>query len=192
MALPLWSDTKIHLDGDGWVLSVSVTPAVRLQHLTPVIFPLFTQRCSCIWHFVWMWYTHSYTVLRGMTICSVLLLRGFTVNTAGRTHVFKPVSVQAMWWVINNLWRHSGCLKKFSFMTHNNKSPDEHMCHSAAAVRRLQATLSHSATCWHKDVCAETCCSRLLALSMCYDTSQIRTFTPIIQLWPLSFWTNTI
>lgn len=26
-----------------------------------------------------------------------LLLRGFTVNTAGRTHVFKPVSVQAMW-----------------------------------------------------------------------------------------------
>ncbi|CAJ1068290.1 protein phosphatase Slingshot homolog 1 isoform X2 [Xyrichtys novacula] len=39
MVLPLWSDTKIHLDGDG----------------------------------------------------------GFTVNTAGRTHVFKPVSVQAMW-----------------------------------------------------------------------------------------------
>ncbi|XP_037337204.1 protein phosphatase Slingshot homolog 1 isoform X1 [Pungitius pungitius] len=39
MALPLWSDTKIHLDGDG----------------------------------------------------------GFTVNTASRTHVFKPVSVQAMW-----------------------------------------------------------------------------------------------
>ncbi|XP_068594452.1 protein phosphatase Slingshot homolog 1 [Brachionichthys hirsutus] len=39
MVLPLWSDTKIHLDGDG----------------------------------------------------------GFTVSTAGRTHVFKPVSVQAMW-----------------------------------------------------------------------------------------------
>uniref|UniRef100_A0A674MQY5 Protein phosphatase Slingshot homolog 1 n=1 Tax=Takifugu rubripes TaxID=31033 RepID=A0A674MQY5_TAKRU len=39
MVLPLWSDTKIHLDGDG----------------------------------------------------------GFTVNTAGRTHVFKPVSVQVMW-----------------------------------------------------------------------------------------------
>ncbi|KAE8292143.1 Protein phosphatase Slingshot-like protein 1 [Larimichthys crocea] len=39
MVLPLWSDAKIHLDGDG----------------------------------------------------------GFTVNTAGRTHVFKPVSVQAMW-----------------------------------------------------------------------------------------------
>ncbi|XP_056135423.1 protein phosphatase Slingshot homolog 1 [Lampris incognitus] len=39
LVLPLWSDTKIHLDGDG----------------------------------------------------------GFTVNTAGRTHVFKPVSVQAMW-----------------------------------------------------------------------------------------------
>uniref|UniRef100_A0AAQ5ZW44 Protein phosphatase Slingshot homolog 1 n=1 Tax=Amphiprion ocellaris TaxID=80972 RepID=A0AAQ5ZW44_AMPOC len=39
MVLPLWSDTKIHLDGDG----------------------------------------------------------GFTVNTASRTHVFKPVSVQAMW-----------------------------------------------------------------------------------------------
>uniref|UniRef100_H3DEL3 Protein phosphatase Slingshot homolog 1 n=1 Tax=Tetraodon nigroviridis TaxID=99883 RepID=H3DEL3_TETNG len=39
MVLPLWSDTKIHLDGDG----------------------------------------------------------GFSVNTAGRTHVFKPVSVQVMW-----------------------------------------------------------------------------------------------
>uniref|UniRef100_A0A673HZC5 Protein phosphatase Slingshot homolog 1 n=1 Tax=Sinocyclocheilus rhinocerous TaxID=307959 RepID=A0A673HZC5_9TELE len=39
MTLPLWSDTKIHLDGDG----------------------------------------------------------GFSVSTAGRLHVFKPVSVQAMW-----------------------------------------------------------------------------------------------
>lgn len=32
--------------------------------------------------------------------CFCPLFRGFTVNTAGRTHVFKPVSVQAMWWVI--------------------------------------------------------------------------------------------
>ncbi|XP_048875745.1 protein phosphatase Slingshot homolog 1-like isoform X2 [Brienomyrus brachyistius] len=39
LVLPLWSDTKIHLDGDG----------------------------------------------------------GFSVSTAGRTHIFKPVSVQAMW-----------------------------------------------------------------------------------------------
>uniref|UniRef100_A0AAQ4S1Z8 Slingshot N-terminal domain-containing protein n=1 Tax=Gasterosteus aculeatus aculeatus TaxID=481459 RepID=A0AAQ4S1Z8_GASAC len=39
MVLPLWSDSNIHLDGDG----------------------------------------------------------GFSVNTAGRSHVFKPVSVQAMW-----------------------------------------------------------------------------------------------
>ncbi|XP_029018060.1 protein phosphatase Slingshot homolog 1 isoform X2 [Betta splendens] len=49
MALPLWSDTKIHLDGDG----------------------------------------------------------GFTVNTAGRTHVFKPVSVQAMWSALQVL--HKAC-----------------------------------------------------------------------------------
>ncbi|XP_042277789.1 protein phosphatase Slingshot homolog 1 isoform X1 [Thunnus maccoyii] len=49
MVLPLWSDTKIHLDGDG----------------------------------------------------------GFTVNTAGRTHVFKPVSVQAMWSAIQVL--HKAC-----------------------------------------------------------------------------------
>ncbi|XP_018524385.1 protein phosphatase Slingshot homolog 1 isoform X1 [Lates calcarifer] len=49
MVLPLWSDTKIHLDGDG----------------------------------------------------------GFTVNTAGRTHVFKPVSVQAMWSALQVL--HKAC-----------------------------------------------------------------------------------
>uniref|UniRef100_A0A8C9WZ60 Protein phosphatase Slingshot homolog 1 n=1 Tax=Sander lucioperca TaxID=283035 RepID=A0A8C9WZ60_SANLU len=49
MTLPLWSDTKIHLDGDG----------------------------------------------------------GFTVNTASRTHVFKPVSVQAMWSALQVL--HKAC-----------------------------------------------------------------------------------
>ncbi|KAA0717113.1 Protein phosphatase [Triplophysa tibetana] len=49
MTLPLWSDTKIHLDGDG----------------------------------------------------------GFSVSTAGRLHVFKPVSVQAMWSAIQVL--HKAC-----------------------------------------------------------------------------------
>ncbi|XP_062873561.1 protein phosphatase Slingshot homolog 1 [Trichomycterus rosablanca] len=49
MVLPLWSDTKIHLDGDG----------------------------------------------------------GFSVNTAGRTHIFKPVSVQAMWSALQVL--HKAC-----------------------------------------------------------------------------------
>lgn len=37
-----------------------------------------------------------------LELISHLLLfptRGFSVNTAGRSHVFKPVSVQAMWWV---------------------------------------------------------------------------------------------
>ncbi|XP_062307787.1 protein phosphatase Slingshot homolog 1 isoform X1 [Osmerus eperlanus] len=49
MVLPLWSDTKIHLDGDG----------------------------------------------------------GFSVNTVGRSHVFKPVSVQAMWSALQIL--HKAC-----------------------------------------------------------------------------------
>ncbi|XP_067106456.1 protein phosphatase Slingshot homolog 1 [Osmerus mordax] len=49
MVLPLWSDTKIHLDGDG----------------------------------------------------------GFSVTTAGRAHVFKPVSVQAMWSALQIL--HKAC-----------------------------------------------------------------------------------
>ncbi|XP_062268622.1 protein phosphatase Slingshot homolog 1 [Platichthys flesus] len=49
MVLPLWSDTNIHLDGDG----------------------------------------------------------GFSVNTAGRSHVFKPVSVQAMWSALQVL--HKAC-----------------------------------------------------------------------------------
>ncbi|MFT7817833.1 protein phosphatase Slingshot1-like [Arapaima gigas] len=49
MVLPLWSDTKIRLDGDG----------------------------------------------------------GFSVNTAGRSHVFKPVSVQAMWSALQVL--HKAC-----------------------------------------------------------------------------------
>ncbi|KAI1900991.1 hypothetical protein AGOR_G00055540 [Albula goreensis] len=49
MVLPLWSDTKIHLDGDG----------------------------------------------------------GFSVTTAGRTHIFKPVSVQAMWSALQIL--HKAC-----------------------------------------------------------------------------------
>ncbi|KAJ8378267.1 hypothetical protein AAFF_G00244710 [Aldrovandia affinis] len=49
MVLPLWSDTKIHLDGDG----------------------------------------------------------GFSVTTAARTHIFKPVSVQAMWSALQIL--HKAC-----------------------------------------------------------------------------------
>ncbi|KAK2845792.1 hypothetical protein Q7C36_010646 [Tachysurus vachellii] len=49
MVLPLWSDTKIHLDGDG----------------------------------------------------------GFSMTTAGRTHIFKPVSVQAMWSALQVL--HKAC-----------------------------------------------------------------------------------
>ncbi|XP_026117261.1 protein phosphatase Slingshot homolog 1-like isoform X1 [Carassius auratus] len=49
MVLPLWSDTKIHLDGDG----------------------------------------------------------GFSVTTAGHTHIFKPVSVQAMWSALQIL--HKAC-----------------------------------------------------------------------------------
>ncbi|XP_056313953.1 protein phosphatase Slingshot homolog 1 [Danio aesculapii] len=49
MALPIWSDTKIHLDGDG----------------------------------------------------------GFSVSTAGRLHIFKPVSVQAMWSALQVL--HKAC-----------------------------------------------------------------------------------
>ncbi|XP_051551808.1 protein phosphatase Slingshot homolog 1-like isoform X2 [Myxocyprinus asiaticus] len=49
MVLPLWSDTKIHLDGDG----------------------------------------------------------GFSMTTAGRTHIFKPVSVQAMWSALQIL--HKAC-----------------------------------------------------------------------------------
>lgn len=113
MVLPLWSDTKIHLDGDGWVCSVRVTPAVGTENTTaafnPVICPYNTASTPDTWD------EHDSDIAKwcsGMTICFCLLLRGFTVSTAGRTHVFKPVSVQAMWWVMNNLWSHSGCLKR--------------------------------------------------------------------------------
>ncbi|XP_017269302.1 protein phosphatase Slingshot homolog 1 isoform X1 [Kryptolebias marmoratus] len=57
MVLPLWSDTKIHLDGDG----------------------------------------------------------GFTVNTAGRTHVFKPVSVQAMWSALQVLYKVCEVSRRFNY-----------------------------------------------------------------------------
>ncbi|KAM4745532.1 LOW QUALITY PROTEIN: protein phosphatase Slingshot homolog 1 [Anableps anableps] len=57
MVLPLWSDTKIHLDGDG----------------------------------------------------------GFTVNTAGRTHVFKPVSVQAMWSALQVLHKACEVSRRFNY-----------------------------------------------------------------------------
>ncbi|KAM8885236.1 protein phosphatase Slingshot homolog 1 isoform 2-T2 [Spinachia spinachia] len=57
MALPLWSDTKIHLDGDG----------------------------------------------------------GFTVNTASRTHVFKPVSVQAMWSALQVLHKASEVSRRYNY-----------------------------------------------------------------------------
>ncbi|XP_041854926.1 protein phosphatase Slingshot homolog 1 isoform X2 [Melanotaenia boesemani] len=57
MVLPLWSDTKIHLDGDG----------------------------------------------------------GFTVNTAGRTHVFKPVSVQAMWSALQVLHKVCEVSRRFNY-----------------------------------------------------------------------------
>uniref|UniRef100_A0A1A8LAK8 Protein phosphatase Slingshot homolog 1 n=1 Tax=Nothobranchius pienaari TaxID=704102 RepID=A0A1A8LAK8_9TELE len=57
MVLPLWSDAKIHLDGDG----------------------------------------------------------GFTVNTAGRTHVFKPVSVQAMWSALQVLHKACEVSRRFNY-----------------------------------------------------------------------------
>lgn len=31
--------------------------------------------------------------------CHFLFFRGFSVSVCGRHHIFKPVSVQAMWWV---------------------------------------------------------------------------------------------
>lgn len=80
-----------------------------------------------------------------------LHLRGFTVNTASRTHVFKPVSVQAMWWVIP--CRHGG----WGVLWHHNKSPDCMWWTHAAAERLLDAALPHSATCWHWEAPADNC-----------------------------------
>ncbi|XP_035464322.2 protein phosphatase Slingshot homolog 1 isoform X1 [Scophthalmus maximus] len=57
MVLPLWSDTNIHLDGDG----------------------------------------------------------GFSVNTAGRSHVFKPVSVQAMWSALQVLHKACEASRRFNY-----------------------------------------------------------------------------
>ncbi|KAE8634210.1 hypothetical protein XENTR_v10002231 [Xenopus tropicalis] len=57
MVLHLWSDTKIHLDGDG----------------------------------------------------------GFSVNTAGKTHVFKPVSVQAMWSALQVLHKACEVARRFNY-----------------------------------------------------------------------------
>ncbi|KAM6986490.1 protein phosphatase Slingshot homolog 1 [Aplochiton taeniatus] len=57
MVLPLWSDTKIHLDGDG----------------------------------------------------------GFSVTTAGRLHVFKPVSVQAMWSALQILHKVCEVSRRFNY-----------------------------------------------------------------------------
>ncbi|XP_057206958.1 protein phosphatase Slingshot homolog 1 isoform X2 [Triplophysa rosa] len=57
MVLPLWSDTKIHLDGDG----------------------------------------------------------GFSVTTAGRTHIFKPVSVQAMWSALQILHKACEVSRRFNY-----------------------------------------------------------------------------
>lgn len=84
-----------------------------------------------------------------MTICCVLLVRGFTVNTASRTHVFKPVSVQAMWWVINNLWSLSGCLLHYNVMTYHNINLLTDM-HTAAVRQPVEAVPIHSATCWQE------------------------------------------
>uniref|UniRef100_A0A3P9P7P6 Protein phosphatase Slingshot homolog 1 n=1 Tax=Poecilia reticulata TaxID=8081 RepID=A0A3P9P7P6_POERE len=57
MVLPLWSDTNIHLDGDG----------------------------------------------------------GFSVNTAGQSHVFKPVSVQAMWSALQVLHKACEVARRFNY-----------------------------------------------------------------------------
>uniref|UniRef100_A0A3B3HMW3 Protein phosphatase Slingshot homolog 1 n=1 Tax=Oryzias latipes TaxID=8090 RepID=A0A3B3HMW3_ORYLA len=57
MVLPLWSDTNIHLDGDG----------------------------------------------------------GFSVTTAGRSHVFKPVSVQAMWSALQILHKACELSRRFNY-----------------------------------------------------------------------------
>ncbi|XP_051960681.1 protein phosphatase Slingshot homolog 1 isoform X2 [Xyrauchen texanus] len=57
MVLPLWSDTKIHLDGDG----------------------------------------------------------GFSVTTAGHTHIFKPVSVQAMWSALQILHKACEAARRYNY-----------------------------------------------------------------------------
>ncbi|XP_072311561.1 protein phosphatase Slingshot homolog 1 [Eucyclogobius newberryi] len=57
MVLPMWSDTNIHLDGDG----------------------------------------------------------GFSVNTAGRSHVFKPVSVQAMWSALQVIHKACEVSRRFNY-----------------------------------------------------------------------------
>uniref|UniRef100_A0A8B9HAQ9 Protein phosphatase Slingshot homolog 1 n=1 Tax=Astyanax mexicanus TaxID=7994 RepID=A0A8B9HAQ9_ASTMX len=57
-------------------------------------------------------FTHShfcimlYYILNSADL-SLLVYRGFSVNTAGRTHIFKPVSVQAMWSALQVL--HKAC-----------------------------------------------------------------------------------
>lgn len=99
MVLPLWSDTKIHLDGDGWVQTVTS--------------PLLHTRIQSWWKTMRRWGNDQQLCLHH---------RGFTVNTAGRTHVFKPVSVQVMWWVMNKSW-----IRRFTFvwtlltMTHTSR-----------------------------------------------------------------------
>lgn len=114
MVLPLWSDTKIHLDGDGWVLTVGCpllyVQRTKLQHLNQWYFPTFDPTLHLQLTLEFNMTRTKLCDAQGMTVVC-LLLRGFTVNTAGRTHVFKPVSVQAMWWVINSFWSHSCSLK---------------------------------------------------------------------------------
>lgn len=73
LVLPLWSNTLIHLDGDGWGITFTHKPSSAFLNTT------FT-KCS------------DWT-------CCIPLIRGFSVSTVNRVHVFKPVSVQAMWWV---------------------------------------------------------------------------------------------
>lgn len=75
LVLPLWSDTLIHLDGDGWA-DFQHALTTHIKHQLAKIFFL----------------THYAS--------SVAAHRGFSVSTDNRVHVFKPVSVQAMWWVI--------------------------------------------------------------------------------------------
>lgn len=140
MVLPLWSDAKIHLDGDGWV-----SP--------PVICPCFlssTASTSDTWD---EHDTHiSYAVLREWP--SVLFAPQGLYCEHGRSDSCLQTRVSAGYVVSNKQPLEPWWLsKKSSFMTHHNKSPDEQMCHSAA-VRQVEAALLQSATCWHEDACA--------------------------------------
>lgn len=80
LVLRVLADTAIRLDGDGWVEPVGIGTRTSINDELTCGIDIRWRRPNCAFFFLLF-----------------LFNSGFSVSVCGRQHIFKPVSVQAMW-----------------------------------------------------------------------------------------------